>query len=295
MCSPTSHSPTRYRHQQRGFTLVELVMVIVIMGVIGGIVAVFMKNPIDAYFATARRAALTDESDTVMRRMGRDIRKALPNSIRTPSAAAGQCLEFIPTKNGGRYRADLDSVGGGDMLDFTLADTSFDVFGDMGTIALPVDQRTVAGDFVAVYNLGIAGADAYALDTIALIKSVSAGATTSNLSITGDTTNIASTTGKQFPLASGANRFHIIPKDERVVSYVCSAGKLYRTANATSFSSSCPTSGSVIATNVGTCLFDYSGSDLARNAMVRIVLQLNDSTGTETVNLQQEIHINNTP
>lgn len=280
---------------QNGFTLVELVMVIVIMGIIGGIVAVFMKNPIDAYFATTRRAALNDEADTVMRRMARDIRKALPNTIRTPAASANQCLEFIPTKNGGRYRADLDSAGNGDILDFTQLDTSFDVFGDMGTTALPVDQRTVAGDFVAVYNLGIAGADAYSLDTIALVKSVTAGATTSNLSITGNTTNIASTTGKQFPLASGSNRFHVISKDERVVSYVCSAGKLYRTANSTSFSSSCPTSGSVIATNVGSCYFDYSGDDLARNALVRIVLKLNDSTGTESVNLQQEIHINNTP
>ena len=30
-------------------------MVIVIMGVIGGMVSVFMKSPIDAYFASARR------------------------------------------------------------------------------------------------------------------------------------------------------------------------------------------------------------------------------------------------
>ena len=35
---------------QRGFTLIELIMVIVIMGVIGGMVSVFMKSPIDAYF-----------------------------------------------------------------------------------------------------------------------------------------------------------------------------------------------------------------------------------------------------
>lgn len=280
---------------QHGFTLVELVMVIVIMGIVGGIVAVFMKNPIDAYFATARRAALGDEADTVMRRMSRDIRKALPNSLRTPTASANQCLEFIPTKIGGRYRADPDSSGNGDILDFTTLDTSFDVFGDMGTTALPVDQRVVAGDFVSVYNLGITGADAYNLDNIALVKSVTAGATVSTLSITGNTTNIASTTGKQFPLTSGSNRFHVISKDERVVSYVCSGGNLYRTANSTSFSSSCPTSGPVIATNVGSCLFDYSGSDLTRNALVRIVLKLNDSTGTESVNLQQEIHINNTP
>ena len=42
-------------------------MVIVILGVIGGMVAVFMRGPIDAYFASARRAALTDVADTTVR------------------------------------------------------------------------------------------------------------------------------------------------------------------------------------------------------------------------------------
>ena len=54
---------------QRGFTLVELIMVIVIMGVVGGMVSVFMKGPIDAYISGGRRAALTDTADTAVRRM----------------------------------------------------------------------------------------------------------------------------------------------------------------------------------------------------------------------------------
>ena len=62
--------------------MIEMVMVIVIMGVIGGMVAVFLKSPIDAYTDSGRRAALTDMADTSARRMARDISKALPNSIR---------------------------------------------------------------------------------------------------------------------------------------------------------------------------------------------------------------------
>ena len=92
--------------RHHGFTLVELVMVIAIMGVIGAVVAVFMRSPIDAYFDSARRAALTDVADTAVRRMARDVRKALPNSLRLPSSGSpGSCIEFIPTKTGGRYRA----------------------------------------------------------------------------------------------------------------------------------------------------------------------------------------------
>jgi len=67
----------------QGFTLIELILVIVIMGVIGAMVSVFMKSPIDAYMASASRAGLTDVADTTIRRIARDIHKALPTGIRT--------------------------------------------------------------------------------------------------------------------------------------------------------------------------------------------------------------------
>ena len=265
--------------RQQGFTLVELVMVIVILGVISSMVAVFMRGPVDAYFASARRAALTDVADTVMRRMERDVRKSLPNSLRTPSA---QCLELIPTKTGGRYRAD----GSATALTFDAADTDFNMLGLNS--ALPADQRIVAGDVIVVYNLGpsVPQADAYQDASPAVVKSLGAE--------TGGETPITLTVGKLFPLASGGNRFHVVPAAERVVSYVCSGTTLTRTVNSANFSSSCPTSGPIVANNVS-CNFDYSGDDLARNALVRIVLQIQTSNSAESVQLQQEIHVNNTP
>jgi MSHA biogenesis protein MshO len=143
--------------KHRGFTLVELIMVIVILGVVGGMVAVFMRGPIDAYFASARRAGLTDAADTAVRRMARDIRKALPNSIRTIGAApAATCVEFIPTKTGGRYREQ-----GAGALNFSGAATSFNELGNNDdTNFRPAEQRIGLGDLVAIYNLGISGSDA---------------------------------------------------------------------------------------------------------------------------------------
>jgi len=280
----------RVQHRQAGFTLVEMVMVIVILGVISSMAAVFMRGPIDAYFAVARRAALSDLTDTVFRRLERDVRKSLPNSIRTPSTAgANQCLEFIPTKTGGRYRAD----GTASALNFDAADTSFNMLGRNSL--LPVDQRIVAGDLIAVYNLGplVTGADAYNQDNTTAVTSL--GTEFQNTSpLTGWETPI-NITGKQFPLESGGNRFHVIPAAERVVAYVCSGNKLYRTVNASNFTSACPATGAVIANNVSSCFFDYSGDDLARNALLRIVLQVKDSNNNESVQMQQEIHVNNTP
>ena len=278
---------------QRGFTLIELIMVIVIMGAIGGVVSVFMKSPIDAYFASARRAALTDVADTVVRRMARDIHRALPNSIRTSGT---NCLEFIPTKTGGRYRADTDGAGVGDFLDFSTTDTSFNMLGLNS--ALPSDQQVTPGppaDVIVVYNLGIPGSDAYTTTgssiNTATVTSVGGAGTTAT------ETNIG-ISARKFPLASGSNRFQVVPGAELMVSYVCSASTLRRTAStAFTLAASCPATGSIVATNVdctGTW-FDYTGSDLQRNALVSMFLKVTDSSSGESVSLQHEVHVSNTP
>lgn len=268
----------------KGFTLLEMVMVIVILGIIAATIAVFMRAPIDAYRDTTRRAALADVADTSLRRIARDLRKALPNSVRS---ASNQCIEFIPTRTGGRYRAQPDAGVPGNqadaVLDFSLADTRFNMLGNND--AWPLDQRIRAGDWVAVYNLGIPGADAYAGDNTTVVTAVTAAAETA-----------ITIAAKQFPLASASNRFHVIPGDEKIVSYVCSGGRLLRSAHH-DYANPCPVSGAtvaVLANTVASCDFDYSGSDLRRNALVRLRIVLTDAGG-ESVSLYQEVHVGNTP
>ena len=266
--------------RQIGSTLIELVMVIAAIGVIGSVASIFIRAPIDGYFASARRAALTDEADTAVRRMTRDIRKALPNSIRTAlpnSTGNPQCFEFIPTRTGGRYRADVDNAGNGDTLDFAAADASFNMLGRNS--ALPANEQTRINDVVAVFNLGVPGADAYAADNTSLVLGV----------IDGIETNI-SIVSKLFPRSTGGKRFHVIPVGENVVAYVCgNDGKLRRTAR-TFASASCPTTGTILASHVSSCKFVYDGSDLERNEPIQLYLSLTD-TG-ETVNLYQKIYVN---
>ena len=180
-----------------GFTLIEMIIVIAITAIIGSMVALFLRAPLDSYIAQDRRARLADTADTALRRMGRDIRLALPNSVRVTSAGGVFYLEFLGTRSGGRYRAQ----GGGDILDFTTADTSFDVLGP------PIAMK--AGDRIAVYNLGIPGADAWAGDTLAAY-----------IGAPGSAANIA-IASKKFPLASPGNRFQVV---DGPVSYVCDPG-----------------------------------------------------------------------
>ena len=269
---------------QQGFTLIELVMVIVIMGVIGTTLAVFMRAPVDAYLDSGRRAALTDLADTAVRRIARDIARALPNSLRTPST---QCVEFIPTRTGGRYRAEPDSGVLGNqaaaVLDFTVSDTSFNMLAN--NASLPAEQRIVANDVVVVYNLGVPGADTYAGDNSSVVAGVTAG-TESTISIA----------AKQFPLASGSNRFQVVPGNEKIVSFVCSGGRLLRSSDH-AYANSCPTSGAtvaVLANNVSACNFVYNGSDLQRNGLVQMTITLTDSSG-DSISLYHEVHVSNTP
>lgn len=286
------------RHHLRGFTLIEMVMVIVIMGVIGGVMSVFMKSPVNAYMDSARRAALSDSADTLVRRMARDIRKSLPNSIRSPT---NQCIEYIPTKTGGRYRAEELTAGDNSSLNFNAADFKFNILGS--NIELPVNQRIAIGDVIAVYNLGTAGSNAYEQDNTAVVtlaptESTAPVETTLTIEGTPIGTPIGTPSGKQFPMASASNKFQVIPANENIVAYVCSGGNLHRTSRSlfpsvtSSPASSCPSTGPIHAQNV-ICNFDYGGSDLQRNALISMFIQLTE--GGETVSLHHNVHVNNTP
>src|SRR5450830_1646401 len=100
-----------------GFTLIEVIMVIAIIGIIAGMVAVFITKPVQGYIDTVRRAELTDAADVALRRLTRDVRLALPNSLRTTAGG----FEFIMTKAGGRYRDENDGSTAGNVLSFNIA------------------------------------------------------------------------------------------------------------------------------------------------------------------------------
>lgn len=256
---------------QRGFTLVEMVIAIVLLGIVGAVVAVFIRSPIQSYFDITSRVALSDAADAAMRRLTRDAQSALPNSFR---AGSSSCVEFLPTVAAGRYRAKPNSSGGGNILDFSTTDSSFDVLSQVGLTSLS------GSNLVAIYNLGIAGADAYAGQTTAAIASASG-------------TSITLSAGKKFPFGSPGNRFFVIPNAS--VVYSCSGGALYRTSNAISSTplASCPSSGTLLVNHVSACSFSYTPAVTTRNGALTISLEL--TVNSETVRLYQEVMVNNVP
>lgn len=145
----------RSRHDTRGVTLVELVVVITITAIVAGMVAVFVLRPVQGYVDLSRRAALVDAAESALRRMGRDIRNALPNSVRvTNLGAAGFAVELVPIVDGARYAtAETANPGCENLTGFDPdpADAGFDVLGTFPGIA----PGTYPGHRLVINNQGI--------------------------------------------------------------------------------------------------------------------------------------------
>lgn len=267
--------------RNRGFTLIEMVIVISITAIIAGAVAVFISRPVEGYIDAARRAEMSDIADTALRRMTRDLRTALPNSIRiteSPPASGILYLEYLQSSGGGRYRAEPDSGGGGNPLDFTAADASFDVIGTLPTFA--------GGESIVIYNLASSGAtaNAYGGDNRAGYSS-SAGST------------INLTAAKLFPFPSPGKRFQVA---QYAVTYVCNptTGELRRYWNYGILGAQ-PTppatpNNALLASDVTACGFAYatSGATL-RTGVVTLTLRVTRSG--EAIQLFQQVHVNNAP
>jgi MSHA biogenesis protein MshO len=296
--------------RQTGFTMVEMIMVMVITGIIGGMVAMFIRAPVQGYMDSARRAEMTDIADTAIRRMTRDLRLALPNSVRvwgTCDGATPCFIEFLPTTGGGRYRIGLP----GDTLDFNLAsDNSFDVLGQ------PVAAN--AGDSLVIYNMGNptgtcdpavgAGLDAYEGCNRRAI--VSGGA---NITFTA-TANPFPFDSCQFDPVTGdvvsGCRFQVV---QTPVTYMCNpvaggaGGTLTRywgyaiQATQPADAAAAPLSAAtnaLLATNVGACNFTYNANVVAqRSGLVTMGLTITEpgSSGNESVSLYSATHVSNVP
>ena len=280
---------TRPTTNQQAFTLVEMVIVIAATGVMAAAVALFLRWPFQAYLDAARRAEMTDTADGALRRIGRDLRVALPNSVRIAAAGGATCVEMLPTITGGRYRAALDNTGAGDILDFNVADASFDMLGPLP--ALP-GQTIAPGQRVAIYNLGATsvGSDAYSGTNTNVIAGTAAGTLPNENKI------ISAPAPQRFPLASPGNRFQVIAGP---VSYVCdlAAGTLTRVSGyGIAAAQACPPGGTAapLVNNVTGCDIQYTPlGATARNAIVSMTLALTQSN--ETVSLYHEAHVSNAP
>ena len=293
------------RAHLRGVTLIELVIVMTLLGILAAVAAVALTDPIKAYGDSIKRAELTDLTDASLRRVGRDIRRALPNSPRVSQSGNIFYLELLLTRTGGRYRAQ----GPGNALDFSSADTQFDSIGPLSQIP---DQVPQVNDILVVHNLfssASAEANAYTYAQAGYGCAAVTYATTCNSArITSVTQGAGFTTltfaSRQFPLTSPGNRFSVV---EGPVTYICSGGGVdsngdgvgaLRRVSGYPVAFVQPTAfgnnPALLADHVSNCQIDYDPLVL-NQSLGLVTLRLELSRGGETVRIYHEVHVSNIP
>src|SRR5882757_4601532 len=124
----------------RGFTLVELVITIAVGSVVVAFMAMFIVTPMTIYTSQTRRAALVDAADSTLRFIGRDLRAALPNSVRVN--ASGNALELLATADGARYQDSGPLSNPALALDLTAPDGAFATTVPFTQVTLPWTSNT---------------------------------------------------------------------------------------------------------------------------------------------------------
>lgn len=76
-----------------GFSLIEMIVAITVMGILSASAAVFLRGPITSYFNTERRATLADAGGLAMSKLGQDISGATVTSV-----------TVLPPPGGGGFR-----------------------------------------------------------------------------------------------------------------------------------------------------------------------------------------------
>ncbi|ASP37174.1 MSHA biogenesis protein MshO [Bacterioplanes sanyensis] len=86
---------------RRGFTLVEFVIVIVILGIVAGISVTIIRQSTQSLIDNGARQRLAANAALINQQISRSLRDALPGSARVFSG--GRCIEFMPVLAASRY------------------------------------------------------------------------------------------------------------------------------------------------------------------------------------------------
>ncbi|PCJ36325.1 MAG: prepilin-type cleavage/methylation domain-containing protein [Moraxellaceae bacterium] len=256
-----------------GFTLIELIIVIVVMGILSVGSVRFISQSTQGVIDAGERQRVASIGIIAMEKISREMREALPNSIRID--VSGDCIEFVPTKGGSEYLT-APVLTASNTLD--VIRTGYATF------------LNTTFDRVALFP--ILTAEVYAALNPGPISSV-----INTLPDTSPTEVVTLSSSHQFLTDSPERRFYIVSDP---VTYCVASGFLYRYNNYgfdAVMGASRPTNFAggreVIASQLTNANFDYVSASLSRNAVVKIELTIAD--GGEVQTLEYEVLIRNVP
>ena len=280
-----------------GFTLIELVITMSITTIVVGFAALFINGPVKGFTDQVRRAELVDSAESSLRRMGRDIRRALPNSVRVRDIGSITALELLNAVEGIRYRAGPPPGNANAWLNLAAADGAFNSIGTFDSITKPFSSTT---HYLSVYNVGVVGASAYEL--LNVITPVGTQIDIGAAAEAGED-NIVLSPAFQFAYPSPRQRVYLI---DTPVSFLCDTGAgtltRYSGYSITSDQADRDTAVELLAAggtaalmsdNLAACTFTFTPGTAQRAGLVTISLTV--AQDGESIVLLQQVHIDNVP
>ncbi len=307
-------------YRQQGFSLIELIMVMVLLGIMATMSTWFFTVPFTEANKQETRSLLVDQAELILQSMAHDVHSALPNSVRV-NGAPGTTLELIPTVSGGLYRKNV--VAAGDLaLDISVdtnppAHNRFNVIGadlmNKSAINTLVNLAGHTGETCTSYTLGT-GEDCHSntsVDCLVINNQANSGAVlnaynsaSNNAQAVVSITSSTSTTSVSdlcfdnkstlFPSFSPRQRFYIVGS---AVTYDCdtTSKQITRYSNYAlqEPQPAAPIAGatSALLADNASCEFDYNVGAIFGLLTIKITLAKNG----EQVSLIHQIHVINVP
>ncbi len=261
--------------KQRGFTLIEVITVVVILSIVATIGGRFMVSTLQAYNQTQTRSKLINTSRQAIERMTRQLRGALPYSATLVND--DQCLKFFPVAGGGNYIGDVPDAANG----------------AAGTGAAPnplvAANHTLDfgnGSYVAIGALS--SAELYGANPVSL--STLASRTATSLTLGADKIWQRNSINRRFYLLDSPQAFCVSSGELRFYQNLAVAVEDVPGLVGACAGANC----SILADNIdGDANFTLAGGTEDRNT--KLTLGLSFVLGGETVSFNQEVLIRNVP
>lgn len=251
--------------KQQGFTLVELITVVVILSIVAVIGTSFIISSTESYQTTQTRALLVNTGRAALERMTRQLRVALPQGVRITNG--GDCVQFLPIASGGTYLNPVPDQNNGAVASGSISTSMHQV--EFGT-----------AEYLSIGAL--ASNELYGTSPISLAA------------VSGRSSTQVSFANKIWERNSLSRRFYLLDNPQ---AFCLFGGELrfYEDLDISSSSVNTGANYDLLARNAQASGSPFELSSGSEDRNINVTLRIGFSEGGESVNFDQQVFIRNVP